>query len=280
MRNFFLIANPSKEGTLEMANEISGYLHDKGAVCAMTAPQMTTDTYTIPEGTECAIILGGDGTLIRAAKNLYSRKIPILGINMGTMGYLTQITKEEQLPPVLDALIDDNFRLEYRMMLEAELLSEKGQEIPGQNGIALNEVVISRDGGMQPIHFDLYVNGKFLNAYNADGIIIATPTGSTAYNLSAGGPIVTPGAQLMVVTPICSHALNSRSIVLNGSDEVDIYVEWQENQHRIAVFDGERELSLDEHRHLQVRRSEHETTMIRLKDISFLDNLRNKMTRI
>jgi NAD+ kinase len=279
MRNYYLIANPSKTGTQKLAQEMCDYLREHGADCTVTAPENHC-AYQIPEGTECVITLGGDGTLIRAAKNLYARKIPILGINMGTLGYLTQITRGEEWAPVLEALLEDHYRLEHRMMLEGEMIGESGQPIPGERGTALNEVVISRDGGMQPIHFELHVNGNFLNAYTADGIIIATPTGSTAYNLSAGGPIVTPGAELMVVTPICSHSLNSRSIVLAGEDEVEIYVKEQSGQSQIAVFDGDHALRLEGGRRLRVRRSAHETYMIRLKDVSFLENLRNKMTGV
>jgi NAD+ kinase len=279
MRNYYLIANPSKTGTKELAQEMSDYLRERGADCTVTAPENHC-AYQIPERTECVVTLGGDGTLIRAAKNLYARKIPLLGINMGTLGYLTQINRDEEWASVLDALLEDRYHLERRMMLEGEMISDAGKQIHGEQGTALNEVVISRDGGMQPIHFELHVNGSFLNSYTADGIIIATPTGSTAYNLSAGGPIVTPGAELMVVTPICSHSLNSRSIVLAGDDEVEIHVKEQPGQSQIAVFDGDHVLRLDGGRRLRVRRSAHETYMIRLKEVSFLENLRNKMTGV
>ena len=200
---------------------------------------------------------------------------------MGTLGYLTQIAHGEALAPMLDALLEDNFRLEHRMMLEGSILSEEEDSAAAQiSGIALNEIVITRNSGLQPIHFALYVNGKYLNEYTADGMIVATPTGSTAYNLSAGGPIVTPGAELLVLTPICSHALSTRSIVLTGQDVVEIRPLDGDGRLQAAVFDGEHAVELDSSKRLRICRSCYDTELIQLKDISFLDHLRNKMTRV
>ncbi len=306
MKHFYLIANPLKRGTDQMAREITAYLRSHGASCVWTpqdAENMERSAITpdmVPGDSECVITLGGDGTLIRAARSLVDTGLPLLGINMGTLGYLTQIAQGEALAPMLTALLEDNFRLEQRMMLEgrvvdgacAKLWGEKADvgwpgsgtgpgRHAGQTGIALNDIVLARNGGLQPIHFRLYVNGGFLNEYTADGMIVATPTGSTAYNLSAGGPIVTPGAELMVLTPICSHSLNSRSIVLTGQDMVEIHiVDAPGRQSQMAVFDGDRTLDLDIGGYLRIYRSANKTTLIRLKDVSFLDNLRNKMSRV
>lgn len=277
MKHFYLIANPCKEGTKEMAREIAAYLTKRGAVC-IEAPQNEEKKDILPADTQCVITLGGDGTLIRAARNLVRYGVPLLGINMGTLGYLTQIAHGEALAPMLDALLEDNFHLEHRMMLEGGVISADGQSAFG--GMALNEIVLTRKGGLQPIHFQLYVNGKYLNEYTADGMIVATPTGSTAYNLSAGGPIVTPGAELMVLTPICSHALNNRSIVLTGQDTVEIRPLDGEDRRQAAAFDGEQTVHLDSTKRLLIRKSQYDTTMIQLKDISFLDHLRNKMALV
>lgn len=289
MKHFYLIANPSKQGTKEMAREIAAYMAKRGATC-VEAPQredkrrgVSADEYqrvraAIPEDTECVITLGGDGTLIRAARNLVGYGLPLLGINMGTLGYLTQIAHGEALAPMLEALLEDNFHLERRMMLGGEVISGDGQ--PAFGGIALNEIVLSRTSGLQAIHFQLYVNGTYLNEYTADGIIVATPTGSTAYNLSAGGPIVTPGAELMVLTPICSHALNNRSIVLTGQDTVEIRPLDGGEIRQAVSFDGAQTVELDGGGRLLIRKSQYDTTMIRLKEVSFLDHLRNKMDRV
>jgi len=277
MRHFYLIANPSKKGTKEMAREIGEYLSAHGASCSVAGAGAPRGVGSLPKDTECVITLGGDGTLIRAARNLVDSGLPLLGINMGSLGYLTQIAHGEALAPMLDALLEDNYRLERRMMLSGEVISPDGKK---QEGIALNEIVLARQSVLQTLHFQLYVNGKYLNEYTADGIILATPTGSTAYNLSAGGPIVTPGAKLMVLTPICSHSLNNRSIVFTDQDMVEIRPQDGPDRKQAAVFDGEQTLYLDNTKRLVIRRSPYDTKLIQLKDISFLDHLRNKMARV
>lgn len=284
MRHFYLIANPSKYGTEEMAEKIADYLCRAGASCTGSIQTLKkdgegsgyTDTRSIPPQTECVITLGGDGTLIQAARDLVSLKLPLIGINMGTLGYLTQISRGEELEPMLDALLQDRYRLEKRMMLEGSI------EGPGfsKTGIALNEIVLTRQDVMQPLRFQVSVNGQFLNEYAADGIIAATPTGSTAYNLSAGGPIVTPAAELLVLTPICSHALNSSSIVLSPYDTITIQFRSHAGQKQMAVFDGDQAMNLEDTQVLKIRRSESYTTLIQLRNESFLNSLREKMNRV
>lgn len=284
MNNFYLIANSSKDGTVQMARRIAGYLTERGAVCT-GSPQRRkkrpgstgyTDISHIPPNTECIITLGGDGTLIQAARDLVELQIPLIGINMGTLGYLTQANREEAISPVLDALLNDHFRLEKRMMLEGCVLGPHGEK----RGIALNDIVLTRRDVMQVLKFRVSVNDVFLNEYTADGMIVATPTGSTAYNLSAGGPIVTPAAELMVLTPICSHALNSSSIVLAHKDTIEIRLSESAGRKQTVVFDGDQTLDIDGSERLVIRRSDSYTTLIQLKQVSFLENLRDKMTRV
>ena len=133
---------------------------------------------------------------------------------------------------------------------------------------------------MQVLKFQVYVNGELLNEYTADGMIVATPTGSTAYNLSAGGPIVTPGAKLIVLTPICPHSINSRSIILSHQDEVGIRVLKNVGQKQMAVFDGDQVIELDGSEVLKIRESEKNTALILLKDVPFLVNIREKLARV
>ena len=133
---------------------------------------------------------------------------------------------------------------------------------------------------MQVLKFQVYVNGEFLTEYTADGMIVATPTGSTAYNLSAGGPIVRPGAKLIVLTPVCPHSINSRSIILSHKDRVGIRVLENVGQKQMAVFDGDQVVNLDDTEVLEIRESESFTTLIQLKDVPFLVNIREKLTRV
>lgn len=280
MKHFYLIVNPSKTGAAETAGKITAYLRAKGATCEGSAQQKRregagygyTDQGLIPRETECVITLGGDGTLIQAARDLVDLQIPMIGVNMGNLGYLTQIAHGEALPPMLDALLEGNFRLERRMMLEGC--------VQGAAGIALNDIVLTRKDVMQVLKFQVYVNGELLTEYTADGMIVATPTGSTAYNLSAGGPIVTPGAKLLMLTPICPHSINSRSIILSHRDTVGIWVLENAGQKQMAVFDGDQVMDLGAGEVLKIQESDRYTTLVQLKDVPFLENIREKLTRV
>ena len=177
MKHFYLIANPSKPGALGMAEKLEAEFLRRGAACMHTRGYTRPDQ--IPTDTECIITLGGDGTLIQASRDLISLELPMMGINMGHLGYLTQVSGEESMDPVLDALLNDSFTLEKRMMLEGSVIGAQKTV----KGIALNEIVLTRQDVLQMLHFQVYLNDTFFNEYMADGIIAATPTGSTAYNL-------------------------------------------------------------------------------------------------
>lgn len=281
MKHFYLIANPSKEGTGEAEAQIKHYLKQHGATCE-SCPQKRnregikncfTDGAAIPPETQCVITLGGDGTLIQAARDLVDRNLPLIGINMGHLGYLTQVGKGESVTPMLDALLGDQFRLEKRMMLSGTVSG--GQKI--QQSIALNDIVLTRKSVLRVLKFQVYVNGELLNEYSADGMVVSTPTGSTAYNLSAGGPIVSPQAELMVLTPICAHSVYAKSIVLPARDHIQIQIVKSGEQEQTAVFDGDKVIDLSGEQILSIEKSDRYTTMIQIRGGSFLDNLRNRM---
>lgn len=283
MKHFYLIVNPSKEGAKEAEAEIRHYLNQHGATC-QSCPQKRgsegngsrfTDEEAVPSETQCIITLGGDGTLIQAARDLVGRRLPLIGINMGSLGYLTQVGRGESVTPMLDALLNDQFRLEKRMMLSGEI-SGGGK----QKSIALNDIVLTRKSVMQVLKFYVYVNGELLNEYCADGMVVATPTGSTAYNLSAGGPIVSPQAELIVLTPICAHSVYAKSIVLSARDRIQIRMVKREGQEQTAVFDGDKVIDLSGGQVLSIEKSECYTTLIQIRGGSFLDNLRNRMAGV
>jgi NAD+ kinase len=236
-----------------------------------------TDACQVPEETECVITLGGDGTLIQAARDLAGRRIPILGVNLGNVGYLTQVGRQEEIGSLLDDLIADQYQLENRMMLKGTVLRD-GAVI--KEDMALNEVVIARREMLSLLKLQIYVNGEPLSQCLADGLIVATPTGSTAYNLSAGGPIVEPTANMTILTPICSHALNGRSIVLSSEDLIELEVLGDVEYGQSAAFDGDTFVYLKPGDRLKIEKSEIETVLVKLKAISFLDNLRNKLSGV
>ena len=275
MRNFYLIANPTRDIGLEAAHRIEEYLKKRDCRYSInvTAESNEYDRYTdsssVPEDTDCILVLGGDGTLIQAASDVADLGIPILGINTGRLGYLTDVEKDEIIP-ALDAVIEDKYLVDERMMITGDIIS--GSDVLCTES-SLNDIVVHRQGDMRIVEYNVYVNKKFLKRYRADGIIVCTPTGSTAYSLSAGGPIVEPGSKLFIITPICPHTLNSRSVVLSAEDEIFISTGMKD----IAVaFDGREISALPEDGGVSITRSERVTRIVRLHDDSFLNVLHNK----
>ena len=223
------------------------------------------------------IVLGGDGTVLQAARETKKLHIPIIGVNLGTLGYMTEI-EPANLKESLDRLIAGDYEQESRMMLNGKAYLSDGRT---EEGWALNDIVITRSGSLQIIQFNIYVNGQFLNDYKADGMIITTPTGSTGYNLSAGGPLVEPRAKLIVLTPICPHSLNQRSIILSPEDVIEIEIP-QGREGRIqtveASFDGTHVIPLETGDRIRIVQSEKITEFIQLNQVSFLEVLHKKMS--
>ncbi|MEG7530652.1 MAG: NAD(+)/NADH kinase [Hungatella sp.] len=285
MKHFYLISNPDKECAEHEAEEICQYLEEHGCTCAIQgksceracASYKYTDACQVPADIECVITLGGDGTLIQAARDLAGRDLPILGVNFGTLGYLTQVNAQEDIRKTLDELMRDQYHLEYRMMLSGAVYRQ-GRKI--YEDLALNEIVLTRREMLKVLRFRIYVNEECLNEYTADGMIVATPTGSTAYNLSAGGPIVEPSAQMTILTPICPHALNARSIVLSAEDRIEIEISGNDDRGQVVVYDGDSATELMVGDRIRIEKSKIQTILMKLKHVSFLDNLRSKMAGI
>lgn len=280
---FYIITNSLKDPNLTLTRQIQRYLESRGKRCYYQKEKhdggefSSTDSGLIPEDTDCAIVLGGDGTLIQAARDLKDRQLPLFGVNLGTLGYLVE-TERSQVFPALDHLLLGAYELEERVMLKGTVYRGGASAF---TDTALNDIVISRSGPLRLLNYDLYVNGQLLNAYSADGIIVSTPTGSTGYSLSAGGPIVEPTASMLVITPICSHALNTRSIVLSGEDKIRIEVcknRRGEKESAEVSFDGHSNLVMATGDSLEIERAGQRTRIVKLDRQSFLENLRRKMS--
>ena len=282
MKHFYLIVNKEKENAEKGAEMIAEYLSRQGCECLWdqeppdTSEYRYTDGRKVPQETECVIVLGGDGTLIQASRDLAGRNLPLFGVNMGHLGYLTQICCERDILTAMDDLLADRYRLEHRMMLQGRVISD-GRTVA--EDIALNDIILGRMG-LHTLKYDLYVNGEFFNEYTADGMIMATPTGSTAYNLSAGGPIAAPESALIIMTPICPHTLNSRSIVLSSENRIMLKVTGGEDREQFLSFDGDTVVKLRRGDRIEVERSEITTTLVQLSQVSFLENIRKKMKHI
>ena len=279
MKNFLILTNEQKDPGFRISKQIQDYIEKNGGkshrMCEFTR-HIQKDMKCITKDTECVIVLGGDGTMLHAARLVVDHDIPMVGVNLGTLGFLTEI-ELSKLYEGLDGLLNDTFQVEERMMLDGRVIhaDQETDHLP-----ALNDVVIARSGFSRIISFRIMVNGKLLDVYEADGIIISTPTGSTGYNLSAGGPIVNPKANVILVTPICPHSLQSNSLVLSQDDEIDIYIEnVRESQLEEAyvTFDGQVARKLQPGDVLQVRRSKKIARIIKVKGDSFYRILRVKV---
>ena len=274
MDTFYIVTNDGKDPDYIVTNHVKELLEAEGKSCILCRKDADKRIIkgSVPDRLDCAIVIGGDGSLIEVARVLHKRDVPILGINMGTLGYLTEV-ELGGIEEAVQQLVSGNYAQESRMMLEGFFEN-------GGKDVALNDIVVTRKGALRVIHFRLYVNGELLNSYEADGIIISTPTGSTAYNLSAGGPIVEPTAALIVITPICSHALNTSSIVLSADDEIVIEIgkgRGGGTEEVFTTFDGADVVSLKTGDRVTVRKAEAATKLIRLSRMSFLEILRRKM---
>lgn len=306
---FYIITNSIKDPGLAFTQQVCTCISERG--CKVVPGHLHPE---IPADTDFVIVLGGDGSVLQAAARLDGRATPILGINLGTLGYLAEIEKKD-FEEAIDQLIAGNYTLEERMMLEGERIADPQPAVPGETDAkgrrtgagrqneeklksdtdaplpdsstrvdheihrALNDVVFVRQGPLRVENYDVYVNGQFLNSYNADGIILSTPTGSTAYNLSAGGPIVEPSAQMIVMTPICPHTLNNRSVVLAPEDVIDVRIGRTgagSSLEAEADFDGSDSVQLRTGDCMRIRRSARTVTLAKLWNRSFLETLRRK----
>ncbi len=287
MDKFYIITNHQKDENLEVTRKIQGYLEEHGKVCyiqceakqgADTENYKFTNAAEIPEDVECLLVLGGDGTLIQAARDTIARNIPLLGFNFGTLGFLAEIEKENMYT-ALDKLMSDEFYLESRMMLTGTVYRDGEQVL---SDIALNDIVLNRSGALRTINYEIYVNGDFLYSCPADGIIISTPTGSTGYNLSARGPIVSPSSSMIVLTPICPHSLTASSIVFSANDKVVVKMgpdRRNANEAAVVTFDGAQSAGLIIGDYVEIAQAQETTKLVKISKKSFVETVRKKMQR-
>lgn len=282
MKHFLIYTNKNKDCRLETTEHIRTYLTERGQRVTVMVREpdrrakTKEDSADIAADVDCMIVLGGDGTVLQAAREVKKSHIPIIGVNLGTLGYMTEI-EPANLEEALNRLIAGDYEQESRMMLNGKVFSKGSVE----EGWALNDIVISRRGSLQIIKFNIYVNGQFLNDYNADGMIVTTPTGSTGYNLSAGGPIIEPKARLIMLTPICPHTLNRTSIILSPEDVIEIEIPaGKEGQMQTvdANFDGTHTVEMNTGDRIRIVQSEKLTEFIQLNQVSFLEVLHKKMS--
>ncbi len=283
MKNIGIITNIDKDPSLLQTKELTLWAEEKGCKVLLSSslvekigvgiPMASTDD--IYEKADFLVVLGGDGTILRVARKACKCKKPILGINFGTLGYLADVEKDDAKVAIEKVLAGD-FKIEKRMMLEAHI--ERGC-VSHDTQLALNEVCVSNTNFSRMISLSVEVNGEYINTFRADGVIVSTPTGSTAYNLSAGGPILNTNTELMTITHICPHALYARPIVVSGNDEVRIKVigDYSNTQ---ATFDGQNGDMIKSGDTIVIKKSKYYTDIIKTTNMSFFDILRRKMVEV
>lgn len=282
IENFLIIPNALKSKSVEFVSEIAKYLTDNGKKVYVPKNFSSIVNCESEISFVCAddldfidmvIFLGGDGTVLRNISYINHYEIPILGVNFGNMGYLTQCEPESCMA-FLDRIFKGDYEIEDRIMLRCTI----GDEEKAFTGI--NEVVIHRQSFGRAMHLNVYINDNFIESFSADGVLVSTPTGSTAYNMSAGGPVVTPCANNFVITPICAHAMVKCSIVTSGDDVVKIkasYSSVEEKEACLIVDSIDKCTVYDED--IKISKSKYKLRLVKFNDNSFYQTLKHKLSK-
>lgn len=280
IKNAGIYCKPRKEAICAVVPRLAQWLkqrnvsalYDATAVSCFSPPEKETSAEEMSEKSDLLIVLGGDGTLLAAARQFHESEIPILAVNLGGMGFMTSVTVEEAFP-LLEDVLAGRHRLSPRMMLQSELV-RSGQVI--ERNEALNDAVVTKAALSRILDLDLSVDGSFLGRYRADGLIVSTPTGSTAYSLAAGGPILFPVLQAFVLTPICPHMLTNRPLVLPDSARLELTFDALDEQAYLTL-DGQIGHELMRGDRIIISKSPHRVMLVRPQEQTYFKVLRNKL---
>jgi len=279
MKTVGILTKPKFPDVQQTLKQLAGWLRERGKEVVLDAK--TAALIGEPAGykkTEVAtrsdlmVVLGGDGTMLSAARLLEERAVPILGVNMGGLGFLTEVSVD-QLYPTLEKIFAGEFAIEERLMLRARI-HRHGEHVA--QATVLNDVVVSKGTLARLIELHIAIDGHFVTSLRADGVIVATPTGSTAYSLSAGGPIVNPSVHVLMVTPICPHTLSHRPLVIPSTASLEIVLT-SKDEGAMATLDGQVGVALTQGDTVVVAASEHRTLLVRLPDRTYYEVLRRKL---
>jgi len=237
-----IISKPRKAEVGEVVPPLLAWLRERGidvlidkeTGAMLPGGEKCVPRNEMPEIVDLLIVLGGDGTLLATARTLNHKNVPILAVNLGGLGFLTVLTQEE-LYPTLEAVLAGNYQCDRRVRIEAEII--RADEVIA-TFLALNDVVLNKGAIARILDFDVRANGEFISTFKSDGLIVSTPTGSTAYSLAAGGPILTPSVQALIITPICAHTLTNRPLVLPDTVTIEVLVKSQRESAYVTV-DGQ-----------------------------------------
>ena len=266
MKNIAIITNKVKDKDLEYTNKIISLLPEDITVGVATSDE---DIVRVLDGAEAAVVLGGDGTILSCANYAAERQIPILGIHLGTLGFLAEVEKSET-ESAIARLIAGDYRIEERLMLDATVIRNGREKC---KYTALNDFVISCTSVRRIISTEVYVGNRFAARYGGDGVIFSTPTGSTGYNLSAGGPILDTELSTGVITPICPHSAFSTSIVIPSEKTVTVHIKDNFSKKSLLTTDGQQGYELDNGDVVEIKASSKKTRLIKMYDRSLYEVL-------
>jgi len=285
MKRIGIIAKKNKPEAVTIAGNLVDWLRSKnievyiekemGKVLSpilSESPWKSIEREDIPTDVEMIIVLGGDGTLLSVARQVWNKNIPILGVNLGGLGFLTEITLDE-LYSVLERVVRDDFEINEREVLNAGVI-RRGERIA--EFIVLNDAVINKGALARIIDLETTINGEYLSTFRSDGLIISTPTGSTAYNLSAGGPIVYPSLHTIIITPICPHTLTIRPIIIPDDVKIRALLK-SRNEEVLLTLDGQQGFTLEFEDVVEVEKAEGHILLIKSPYRHYFELLREKL---
>jgi len=273
MKKIGFVTNINRDTDMSVTHDLMAYVRSLNCETVELPDGIPSDVYL-----DFIIVLGGDGTMLRAARYAGFHDIPLLGINLGNIGYLTDVEKS-QAKNSIQRVLSDEFKIEKRMMLEVQMCKNDAH-------LALNDIAIYRGGCSRMIECEVLINGEYMDTFRADGLIISTPTGSTAYNLAAGGPVLKPDAQMVVITPISPQSLSARPAVVSGDDDIRIRLKYspQIDLELVAIsIDGERvkipkaDDLVGGELEISISQSKHFTNIIKTTSFGFYEILRMKL---
>jgi NAD+ kinase len=275
-----ITSKPKKPEVRDIVTPLVHWLHDrsievlvdKETGSTLDSPEKCVTRNEMPSRVDLIIVLGGDGTLLATARALNGKPVPLLAVNLGGLGFLTVITRDE-LHSTLDRVLGGDFRTERRVQIEAEVM-RAGEVI--SSFLALNDVVLNKGAIARVLDFDVRVDGQFISSYKADGLIVSTPTGSTAYSLAAGGPVIAPSVEAFIVTPICAHTLSNRPIVLRDSAQIEVKVKSYGESVYLTV-DGQVGIAVRSEDAVHMKRASSVVELIQSPQKNYFEILRQKL---
>jgi NAD+ kinase len=285
IRRIGVVVKPHQHEAVKTICELVVWLHARGITLVgepvLESAQIEQQTGCVIEilardelaaSVDLLLVLGGDGTMIGTARMIGDRDVPVLGINYGSLGYLAEFRIEEMFP-ALESILEGNYRLDRRVMLAVEHF--RGAERLNHNRV-LNDVVINKTALARIIEIEVYFNSHFVNSFRADGLIVSTPTGSTAYNLSAGGPVIYPSMNALVLTPICPFTLSNRPIVVPDDGQIELFLKTEQEEVAMTL-DGQVGFPLKMNERVLIHKSRTTFNIVQPTNRNYFDVLRNKL---